>query len=82
MGWAARDGMGVKSSSSYYINNRQPNLSPKELELELVREVGPRDGSRAQFVCALHAVSPRDRWSCVLPRWQSYVNVNVNVGPN
>jgi len=29
MGWAARDGMGVKSSSSYYINNRQP----KELEL-------------------------------------------------
>ena len=42
MGWAARDGMGVKSSSSYYINNRQP----KELELELVREVGP-ESSRA-----------------------------------
>ena len=31
------------------------------------------------FVCALHGVSPRDRWSCVLPRWQINVNVNVNV---
>jgi hypothetical protein len=27
---------------------------------------------------ALHVVSPRDLWSCVLPRWQFYVNVNVN----
>jgi hypothetical protein len=27
-------------------------------------------------LCALHVVSPRDLWSCVLPRWQ--VNVNVN----
>ena len=30
------------------------------------------------YVCALHGVSPRDRWSCVLPRWQFNVNVNVN----
>ena len=30
-------------------------------------------------VCALHGVSPRDRWSCVLPRGQMNVNVNVNV---
>jgi hypothetical protein len=29
------------------------------------------------YVCALHGVSPRDRWSCVLPRWQFNVNVNV-----
>ena len=28
-------------------------------------------------VCALHGVSPRYRWLCVLPRWQ--INVNVNV---
>jgi len=28
-------------------------------------------------LCALHVVSPRDRWSCVLPRWQFNVNVNV-----
>ena len=27
-------------------------------------------------LCALHDVSPRDRWLCVLPGWQ--VNVNVN----
>ena len=32
------------------------------------------------FVCALHGVSPRDRWLCVLPRW--LMNVNVNVSPN
>ena len=31
------------------------------------------------FVCALHGVSPRDRWLCVLPRWPMNVNVNVNV---
>ena len=31
------------------------------------------------FVCALHGVSPRDRWLCVLPRWPINVNVNVNV---
>ena len=30
------------------------------------------------FVCALHGVSPRDRWLCVLPRWRINVNVNVN----
>ena len=29
-------------------------------------------------VCARHGVFPRDRWSCVLPRWQFNVNVNVN----
>ena len=29
-------------------------------------------------VCALHGVSPRDRWLCVLPGWQ--MNVNVNGG--
>ena len=28
-------------------------------------------------VCALHGVSPRDWWLCVLPRWQ--VNVNVHM---
>ena len=27
-------------------------------------------------VCALHGVSPRDRWLCVLPGWQTNVNVN------
>ena len=35
---------------------------------------------QAPRVCALHGVSPRDQcvaWSCVLPRWQSTVNVNV-----
>ena len=31
------------------------------------------------FVCALHGVSPRDRWLCVLPRWLMNVNVNVIV---
>ena len=30
-------------------------------------------------VCALHDVSPRDRWMCVLPGWQMNVNVHVNV---
>jgi len=29
-------------------------------------------------LCALRVVSPRDRWSCVLPRWQFNVNVNVS----
>ena len=30
--------------------------------------------------CALHVVSPRDPcWSCVLPRWQFKVNLNLNV---
>jgi hypothetical protein len=28
---------------------------------------------------ALHVVSPRDLWSCVLPGWQFNVNVNVSV---
>ena len=28
------------------------------------------------FVCALHVVSPRGRWLCVLPRWRMNVNVN------
>ena len=28
-------------------------------------------------VCALHGVSPRDRWLCVLPGWQMNVNVKV-----
>ena len=27
--------------------------------------------------CALHGVSPRDRWLCVLPRWRMNVNVNT-----
>jgi hypothetical protein len=27
-------------------------------------------------VCALHGVSPRGRWLCVLPRWQLNVNEN------
>ena len=31
-----------------------------------------------QHVCALHDVSPRDRWLCVLPGGQMNVNVNVN----
>ena len=31
------------------------------------------------FVCALHGVSPRDRWLCVLPRWLMNVNVNGTV---
>ena len=31
------------------------------------------------FVCALHGVSPRDRWLCVLPGWQMNVNVNTMV---
>ena len=31
------------------------------------------------FVCALHVVSPRDLWWCVLPRWQLFVFENVNV---
>ena len=31
------------------------------------------------FVCALHVVSPRDLWWCVLPRWQFFVYVNMNV---
>ena len=30
-------------------------------------------------VCALHDVSPRDRWLCVLPGWQLNVNVNVQL---
>ena len=29
--------------------------------------------------CALHGVSPRDRWLCVLPSWRLNVNVHVNV---
>ena len=28
------------------------------------------------YVCALHVVSPRGRWSCAFPRWQSNVNVS------
>ena len=32
----------------------------------------------APHVCALHDVSPRDRWLCVLPGGQMNVNVNVN----
>ena len=24
-------------------------------------------------ICAFHGVSPRDRWLCVLPRWQMNV---------
>ena len=31
----------------------------------------------APHVCALHDVSPRDRWLCVLPGGQMNVNVNV-----
>ena len=33
----------------------------------------------APHVCALHDVSPRDRWLCLLPGGQMNVNVNVNV---
>ena len=32
--------------------------------------------------CALHGVSPRDRWLCVLPRWRINVNVSVNFVTN
>ena len=31
----------------------------------------------SRLVCALHGVSPRDRWLRVLPGWQMNVNVNV-----
>ena len=34
---------------------------------------------RCLYDCALHGVSPRDRWLCVLPRWRMNVNVNVSV---
>ena len=34
-------------------------------------------GRPRHCVCALHGVSPRDRWLCVLPGWQMNVNVNV-----
>jgi hypothetical protein len=30
--------------------------------------------------CALHGLSPRDRWLCVLPGWR--INVNVNHAPS
>ena len=39
---------------------------------------GRASPTAALVVCALHGVSPRDRWSCVLPRWLFIVNVNVN----
>jgi hypothetical protein len=77
MGWAARDGMGVKSSSSYYINNRQP----KELELELVREVGPREQSGLIRLRPLRCVSTGPV-VVRLAEMAINVNVNVNVGPN
>ena len=32
------------------------------------------------IVCAFHGVSPRGRWSCVLPRWQ--INLNVLLWKN
>ena len=39
---------------------------------------GCAQGKRsAEIHRALHVVSPRDLWSCVLPRWQFNVNVNV-----
>ena len=38
--------------------------------------VNVKRGAR-DIVCALHGVSPRDRWLCVLPRGQ----MNVNVTP-
>ena len=41
---------------------------------------GERGGVTLTFtqVC-VHFVSPRDLWSCVLPRWQFHVKVNVHV---
>ena len=39
--------------------------------------VNVKRGAR-DIVCALHGVSPRDRWLCVLPGGQMNVNVNVN----
>jgi hypothetical protein len=37
------------------------------------------DELTVNIVCALHVVSPRGRWLCVLPRWRMNVNVNVTV---
>ena len=37
---------------------------------------GDRNLKETNTVCALHGVSPRDRWLCVLPGWQMNVNVN------
>ena len=55
------------------------NSPPLPSNLSRQKDTGGTAGVQAysrDTVCALHGVSPRDRWSCVLPRWQ--INVNVN----
>ena len=57
-------------------------LLPARSEAARKREAPSQDLSMdlrvAPHVCALHDVSPRDRWLCLLPGGQMNVNVNVN----
>ena len=71
-------------SKGFPQENRSANAREAVFRVEgLVDTLGRKLGTgHVLEVCALHGVSPRDRWLCVLPGWQFNVNVNGHVSYN